>query len=180
MAHVSCHSSSQNVGASMRLISIEQLREWDIFKIGLLYTEQEKCSYKPILKEKIHVLMQVCQLDTKSHNCFAWVLMTGPKANQNPSITWCTHCSDLQITANQIIFHIFQEKPVWPPYTITNGESQTPLLWFLLRRGGRLYIGYIPGINFLYSGAVDLLQIRYAVIFASFCPCSIGWFWPIF
>ena len=30
--------------------------------------------------------------------------------NQNPSIAWCTHCSDLQITANQIIFHIFQEK----------------------------------------------------------------------
>ena len=42
-----------------------------------------------------------------------------------------------------------------------------------------MYIGYIPGINFMYSGAVDLLQIRYAVIFAWFCPCSIGWFWPI-
>ena len=36
--------------------------------------------------------------------------MTGPKANQNPSTSWCTHCNDLQITANQIIFHIFQEK----------------------------------------------------------------------
>ena len=36
--------------------------------------------------------------------------MTGPKANQNPAITWCTHCSDLEITANQIIFHIFQQK----------------------------------------------------------------------
>ena len=45
---------------------------------------------------------------------------------------------------------------------------------------GCLYIGYIPGINFMYSGAVDLLQIRYAIIFAWFCPCSIGWFWPIF
>ena len=45
---------------------------------------------------------------------------------------------------------------------------------------GCLYIGYIPGINFMYSGAVDLLQIRYAVIFAWFCPCSIGWFRPIF
>ena len=32
--------------------------EWDIFKISLLYTEQEKCSYKPLLKEKIHDLMQ--------------------------------------------------------------------------------------------------------------------------
>ena len=49
------------------LISIEQPREWDIFKIGLLYTEQEKCSYKPILKEKIHVLMQAFPLDTESH-----------------------------------------------------------------------------------------------------------------
>ena len=43
-----------------------------------------------------------------------------------------------------------------------------------------MYIGYIPGINFMYSGALDLLQIRYAVIFAWFCSCSIGWFWPIF
>ena len=32
----------------------------------------------------------------------------------------------------------------------------------------------------MYSGAVDLLQIRYAVIFAWFCPCSIGWLWAIF
>ena len=51
----------------MRVISIEQLREWDIFKIGLLYTEQEKCSYKPILKEKIHILMQAFPLDMESH-----------------------------------------------------------------------------------------------------------------
>ena len=42
----------------MRLISIEQLREGDIFKIALLYTKQEKCSDKPLLKEKIHDLMQ--------------------------------------------------------------------------------------------------------------------------
>ena len=33
----------------------------------VLYTEQEKCSYKPILKEKIHVLMQAFPLDTESH-----------------------------------------------------------------------------------------------------------------
>ena len=43
-----------------------------------------------------------------------------------------------------------------------------------------MYRGYILGINFMYSGAIDLLQIQYAVIFAWFCPCSIGWFWPIF
>ena len=54
----------------MHVISIEQLREWDIFKIGLLYTEKEKCSYKPrmrILKEKINVIMQAFPLDTESH-----------------------------------------------------------------------------------------------------------------
>ena len=41
--------------------------EREIFKIGLLYTEQEKCSCKPILlKEKIPDLMQVFTLDTES------------------------------------------------------------------------------------------------------------------
>ena len=49
MAHVSCHSSSQNVGACV------------------LYTKQQKCSYKPILKEKIHVLMEAFPLDMESH-----------------------------------------------------------------------------------------------------------------
>ena len=57
--------------------------------------------------------------------------------------------------------------------------TDAPSLIFTEERG-RLYIGYIPGVNFMYCGAVDLLQIRYAVIFAWFCPCSIGWFWPIF
>ena len=47
---------------------IEQLREREIFKIGLLYTEQEKCSCKPILlKEKIPDLMQAFPLDMESH-----------------------------------------------------------------------------------------------------------------
>ena len=45
----------------------ERERERNIFKIGLLYTEEEKCSYKPILQEKIHVLMQAFPLDTESH-----------------------------------------------------------------------------------------------------------------
>ena len=31
----------------------------------------------------------------------------------------------------------------------------------------------------MYFGAVDLLQIRYAVIRAWFCPCFRDWFWPI-
>ena len=49
-------------------IFIEQLREREIFKIGLLYTEQEKCSCKPILlKEKIPDLMQAFPLDMESH-----------------------------------------------------------------------------------------------------------------
>ena len=39
-------------------------REREIFKIGLLYTEQQKCSCKPILlKEKIPDLMQAFPLD---------------------------------------------------------------------------------------------------------------------
>ena len=33
----------------------------------MLYTEQENCSYKPLLKEKIYDLMQAFQLDTESH-----------------------------------------------------------------------------------------------------------------
>ena len=49
-------------------IFIKQLREREIFKIGLLYTEQEKCSCKPILlKEKIPDLMQAFPLDMESH-----------------------------------------------------------------------------------------------------------------
>ena len=43
-------------------------REREIFKIGLLYTEQGKCSCKPILlNEKIPDLAQAFPLDTESH-----------------------------------------------------------------------------------------------------------------
>ena len=57
------------VGASCRrLIFIGQLREREIFKIGLLYTKQEKCSFKPILlKEKIPDLLLAFPLDKESH-----------------------------------------------------------------------------------------------------------------
>ena len=51
----------------MPLIFIKQLREWDIFKIALPFTKKEKCSYKPLLKEKIHDIMQAFPLDTESH-----------------------------------------------------------------------------------------------------------------
>ena len=52
----------------MRLFSFKWLREWDILKIiALLFTKQEKCSYKPLLNEKIHDLMQAFPLDTESH-----------------------------------------------------------------------------------------------------------------
>ena len=37
-----------------------------------------------------------------------YVLTTGSKAIQNTSFRWC---SDLRVTANQIIFHTFREKP---------------------------------------------------------------------
>ena len=40
--------------------------ERDILKIALLCTEQEKYSYKPLLKEKIYNLMPF-PLDTESH-----------------------------------------------------------------------------------------------------------------
>ena len=52
---------------SLHASYFEQLREWDIFKIDLLYAEQEKCSYKPVWKEKILVLMQALLLDTEGH-----------------------------------------------------------------------------------------------------------------
>ena len=46
----------------------EREREREILKIGLLYTEQEKCSCKPILlNEKIPDLTQAFPLDTESH-----------------------------------------------------------------------------------------------------------------
>ena len=66
---VSCFMSFQFSKCwCMQLIFIEQLREREIFKIGLLYTEQEKCSCKlTLLKEKIPDLMQAFPLDTESH-----------------------------------------------------------------------------------------------------------------
>ena len=52
----------------MRRFSIKWSRDWDILKIiALLFTKQEKCSYKRLLKEKIHDLMQALPLDTESH-----------------------------------------------------------------------------------------------------------------
>ena len=45
----------------------ENASERDIFKITLLYNEQEKCSYEPLLKEKFHDLMQAFPLETESH-----------------------------------------------------------------------------------------------------------------
>ena len=44
-------------------------------------------------------------------------------------------CSDPRVIANQIIFHNFW-KITWPTDTISNGESQPPLLRFFLWGGG--------------------------------------------
>ena len=67
LPHVSCHSSSQNAGACDFFPSSDW-EKWDILKIiALLFTKQEKCSYKPLLNEKIHDLMQAFPLDTESH-----------------------------------------------------------------------------------------------------------------
>ena len=58
--------------------------------------------------EKLHACSQcvvVHECDDFMVTCY--VLTTGPKANQNTSFTWC---SDLQVSANQIIFHTFWKK----------------------------------------------------------------------
>ena len=64
-----------------------------------------------------------------------YVLLTGPKANQNPSFTiWCSYWS----TSSSQSCH-FAHIPgtiTWPPYMISNSESQMSLLRFFLR-GGR-------------------------------------------
>ena len=78
----------------------------------------------------VHVV--VCECD--DFLVAFYVLTTDPKANQNPSFTWC---SDLRVTANQIILHTFRNQSRGLHiYTISNSESQTPLLKFFLR-GGR-------------------------------------------
>ena len=47
---------------------IEQLRERETFlKSAFFCIEQEKCSYKPWLKGKIHDLMQAFPADTEGH-----------------------------------------------------------------------------------------------------------------
>ena len=51
--------------------------------------------------------MHVVVFECEDFLVACYVLMTGPKANQTPSFT---RCSDLQVTANQIILHIFQEQ----------------------------------------------------------------------
>ena len=70
VAHVSCHSSSQNVGAHRQLIFIEQLRERERF-LKLVYSIPSKknvlASVPVLLKEKIPDLMQAFPLDTESH-----------------------------------------------------------------------------------------------------------------
>ena len=68
MAQVSRHSSSQNVGACdlFPYRAIERERE-TFLKSAFFYTEQEKCSYKTLLKEKIHDLMQAFPLERESH-----------------------------------------------------------------------------------------------------------------
>ena len=70
-----------------------------------------------ILCENYGGIAQPNTLDLKSYmrvvvsECddflIAYVLTTGPRANQNPSFTWF---NDLQVTANQIILHIFREQ----------------------------------------------------------------------
>ena len=71
-----------------------------IFSVSFLFFSLAKSLD---LKSYMHVVVFECE----DFLVACYVLMTGPKANQTPSFTWC---SDLQVTANQIILHIFQEQ----------------------------------------------------------------------
>ena len=68
----------------------------------------------------------------------AYVLTTGPKANQNPSFTWC---NDLRVTANQIILHIFREQSRGLHTRLATVNHRRPFLNFSSGEGG-LYTGY--------------------------------------
>ena len=64
-------------------------------------------------------------------------------------------CSDPRVIANQIIFHNFW-KITWPTDTISNGESQPPLLRFFLwggggGGGGGGYTGYPQSLRFHFT-----------------------------
>ena len=58
------------------------MREWDIFKIALLYTEQENVPY---WKEEIHDLMQAFPLDQLDKVVMVW--------NVTLAFAWATQVS---------------------------------------------------------------------------------------
>ena len=70
-----------------------------------------------------HVVVREC--DDFLVPCYVWRLTLKPIKIRH---LWC---SDPRVIANQIIFHNFW-KITWRTDTISNGESQTPLLWFFL------------------------------------------------
>ena len=78
-----------------------------------------------------------------------YVLTTGPKANQTPSFTWC---SDLRVTANQIILHIFQEQSRGLHTWLATVNHKRPFSDFSSGEGG-LYTCYHCLANQLFASA---------------------------
>ena len=85
---------------------------------------------------------------------FAWVLMTGPEANQNPSITWCTHCSDLQKQSIKSFSTYSRKNHVASIHDYQWWVTDASSLIFTEERG-RLYTGYIPA----YPGITTVLLL---------------------
>ena len=65
-----------------------------------------------------------------------YVLTTGPKANQKPSFKWC---SDLRVTANQIMFHTFREKSRGRHTRLATENLRRLFPALFSERRGRLY-----------------------------------------
>ena len=94
---------------------VEPVFLWPLWNLKLFSTAK-----KPfVTKILVDFLFSEISGSEKLHTCSCpWMwwfsgsltcLTTGPKAKQSPSFTWC---SDLRVTANQVIFHTFREKHV--------------------------------------------------------------------
>ena len=97
------------------------------------------------LKSYMHVLV----FEREDFLVACYVLMTGPKANQTPSFTWC---SDLRVTANQIILHIFQEQSRGLHTWLATVNHKRPFSDFSSGEGG-LYTCYHCLANQLFASA---------------------------
>ena len=104
---------------------------WPLWSLKLFSTAKEpfvtKISvdflFSEISGSEKHVFVREC--DDFLVPYYVWRLTLKPIKIRH---LWC---SDPRVIANQIIFHNFW-KITWLTDTISNGESQTPLLWFFL------------------------------------------------